>query len=189
MVTVRAVNGHVTLSLASGVRRLENNRQRVLRAVGQSLIVSIRRGIEAERSPEGTPWTPLKASTVRRRKGDAHPMLQQSGRLKKELTMRLTAEGVLVGTNLVYAPVHQFGADIRKKAGAAKLHFRRISRGANKGQLRFTSADDRRAVFGMAAAAHSVRIPARPFLFQKDGDIPAAWKAAIVRIVSRALEA
>lgn len=188
MVTVRAANGHVTISLASGVRELEADRQNVLRAVGQALIVNIRRGIEAERSPEGNPWAQLKPSTVRRRKGDAHPILQQSGRLKKSITMRQTADSVIVGTNLVYAPVHQFGAEIRKKAGAMKLHFRRITRGAKKGQVRFTRASDKRAVFGMAAAAHTARVPARPFLFQKDGDIPASWKASIVRMVSRYLE-
>lgn len=188
MVTVKAANGHVAISLAAGVRKLNADRQRVLRAVGQALIVNIRRGMEAERSPEGYPWTPLKPSTVRQRKGDAHPILQQSGRLKKSITMRQTSESVIVGTNLIYAPVHQFGAEIRKKAGATKLHFRRITRGSKKGQVRFTRASDRRAVFGMAAGAHTVQIPARPFLFQKDGDIPAAWKAAVVRIVSRYLE-
>lgn len=189
MLSVRAKDGRVTVSLAAGPERLERDRRRIFREIGQSLLVSVRAGIEAEESPDGEAWEPLRPSTVRQRGGDAHPVLQRSGRLKRSITMRLIPEGVIVGTNLVYAPVHQFGAEISKRAGAVKLHFRRIRRGTKKGQVRFAKANDKRASFGMAAAAHTARIPARPFLFRKDGDIPESWKAAVTAIIKRHLSA
>lgn len=188
MISVKAANGTVTLSLSAGLERFETERPRIYREIGQSLLVNIRQGFEAERSPEGEAWEPLKPATVRRRKGDAHPILQWEGWLKKTITPRVTSEGVIVGTNLVYAAVHQFGATINRAAGAIKLHFRRISRGKNKGQVRFAKANDKRAKYGMAAAAHTLRIPARPYLFQRDGGIPEGWKDAIVGIVMKHLE-
>ena len=187
MISVKATNGTVTLSLSAGLERFEAERPRIYREIGQSLLVNIRQGFEAEHSPEGEAWEPLKPATVRQRKGDAHPILQRKGRLKKTIPWKVGPDSVIVGTNLVYAAAHQFGVTVNRAAGATKLHFRRISRGKNKGQVRFTKASDKRATFGMAAAAHTIRIPARPYLFQRDGDIPDGWKAAIVGIVTKHL--
>lgn len=188
MISVKATNGTVTLSLSAGLARFEAEKPRIYREIGQSLLVNIRQGFEAERSPDGEAWEPLKPATVRQRKGDAHPILQRKGRLKKTISWKVTPDSVIVGTNLVYAAAHQFGAVINRAAGAIKLHFRRISRGENKGQVRFAKANDKRAKYGMAAAAHTIRIPARPYLFQRDGGIPDDWKAAIVGIVIKHLE-
>lgn len=188
MISIKAKDGTVTLSLSAGLERFEAEKPRILREIGTSLLVSIRQGFEAERSPEGEAWEPLKPSTVRQRKGDAHPILQRKGRLKKSITLKVAPDSVIVGTNLAYAAAHQFGVTIKRAAGAVKLHFRRISRGPNKGQVRFARANDKRTKFGMAAAAHAIRIPARPYLFQRDGDIPDEWQRAIVGIVKRHLE-
>lgn len=187
MISIKATDGTVTLSLAAGLERFEAEKPRILREIGMSLLVNIRQGFEAERSPDGEAWEPLKPATVRQRKGDAHPILQRKGRLKKSITIKVNPDSVVVGTSLAYAPVHQFGAAINRAAGAVKLHFRRIGRGPDKGQVRFARASDKRAKFGMAAAAHTIRIPARPYLFQRDGGIPEAWKAAIFVIVKKHL--
>lgn len=172
MISIKATDGTVTLSLSAGLERFEAEKPRILREIGMSLLVSIRQGFEAERSPEGEAWEPLKPATVRQRKGDAHPILQRKGRLKKSITLKMTPDSVIVGTNLAYAAAHQFGAAIKRAAGAVKLHFRRISRGPNKGQVRFARANDKRVKFDRTSAAHTIRIPARPYLFQRDGDIP-----------------
>ena len=129
MISVKATNGTITLSLSAGLERFEAEKPRIYREIGQSLLVNIRQGFEAERSPDGEAWEPLKPATVRQRKGDAHPILQRKGRLKKTITWKVGPDSVIVGTNLVYAAVHQFGATINRAAGATKLHFRRISRG------------------------------------------------------------
>lgn len=187
MISIRAKAGTVTLSLSAGLERFEADKRRIYREIGQSLLASIRQGFEAERSPEGEAWEPLKPATIRQRKGDAHPILQRKGRLKKSVTLRLTPDSVVVGTNLVYAAAHQYGATISRAAGAAKLHFRRIGRGPNKGQVRFSKASDKRTKFDRTAAAHTIRIPARPYLFQRDGDIPDGWKRAMADIVKKHL--
>ena len=148
MISIKATDGAVTLSLSVGLKRFEAEKPRILREIGMSLLVSIRQGFEAECSPDGEAWEPLKPATVRQRKGNAHPILQRHGRLKKSIT---------------------------------------LSRGKHKGQVRLAKANDKRAKFGMASAAYNMHIPARPYLFQRDGDIPDDWKRAIVGIVKRHL--
>lgn len=61
-------------------------------------------------------WAPLAPSTVRRR-GSAHPILFQTGRLQQSLTSagardsvrRVTADSLEVGTSVPYARFHQQG--------------------------------------------------------------------------------
>ncbi|HJB65190.1 MAG TPA: phage virion morphogenesis protein [Candidatus Mailhella merdavium] len=185
MLTIRVNNGRAVFPMAEGLKRFEMNRQKVFREIGQSLTVSVRQGIEAEREPGGGAWEPLSPATVRARKGDAHPILQRTGRLKKSIAMRLMDNGVIVGTNLLYAPIHQYGGEIRRGAGAVKLHFRRVRRGKNRGRTLF--AESGKADFGMAARAHVIRIPARPYLFQRDGGIPEGWESTIVTILKKNL--
>ena len=53
MISIKAKDGTVTLSLSAGLERFEAEKPRILREIGMSLLVSIRQGFEAERSPEG----------------------------------------------------------------------------------------------------------------------------------------
>lgn len=190
MIIINALDGNVTVNLAAGLERFRTNGQQVFSEIGTSLHLSILQGFEAERSPEGVPWEPLKPSTVRRRKGkDAHPILRQSGDLYSGINPRPGPDSVFIGvdTGMVpYAAAHQFGVEIRRKAGAVKLHFRRVTSGKHKGRMLFSKSGN--ADYGMAAAAHVIRIPARRYLFQRDGGIPDSWKQAVIKIVTRHLE-
>lgn len=186
MLKISVTDGVATLRLAANLESFEGAKAaRMHRRIGAALRSRILAGFEAEHSPEGAAWEPLKPATIRSRKGDAHPILRRSGRLARSITSRPDAQGVLVGTNLVYAAAHQFGAQIERAAGAVKLHFRRVKRGKNKGRTLFARED--KASFGMAAKAHTIRIPARPYLFQRDGGIPADWQQAVLAIVQRYL--
>ena len=183
MISIRAKAGTVTLSLSAGLDRFKADKPRILREIGMSLLVGIRQGFKAERSPEGEAWEPLKPATVRQRKGDAHPILQRKGRLKKSVTLRLTPDSVVVGTNLAYAPIHQFGATIQREASPMTVRLRKW-----KGRIQFAKAKHKRVrVVDTVRKAHTVTIPARPYLFQRDGDIPDGWKRAMADIVKKHL--
>ena len=43
-------------------------KSRAFTEIGQSLLVNIRQGFEAERSPDGEAWEPLKSATVRQKR-------------------------------------------------------------------------------------------------------------------------
>lgn len=84
-------------------------------SIGWYLVRSIRR-----KMADGT--KPISGLTRQnRRKGsDASKPLQDSGKLRLSIKHELVNEGVEVGSNLVYAPIHQFGGWIRPK-NAQKL--------------------------------------------------------------------
>lgn len=106
-------------------------------------------------SPDGVPWP----SSLRAREVGG-PTLHDSGRLMRSITHLPAPREVEIGSNLIYAGVHQAGATIRPKAGGA---------------LAFTLAN------GAFVLAGEVTIPARPYLgvSEEEGDeiegLAAAW--------------
>lgn len=93
--------------LATDVRQVE----RPLRASGAVILASVEKNFKAQGRPNR--WQSLSAGTLkRRRKGRGKgkgQILIDTARLKNSHSMRLTTEGVEVGTNVVYARRHHFG--------------------------------------------------------------------------------
>ncbi|MEX2480199.1 MAG: phage virion morphogenesis protein [Gammaproteobacteria bacterium] len=106
--------------------------------IGARLVVSTQRRFERKQGPDGSPWPPA----IRELLGDGRPTLRVSGILVQSLTHNATESGVEVGTNVLYAAIHQLGGTITAKT--------------SKG-LRFK-------VGGQWATKQQVTIPARPFL-------------------------
>jgi phage virion morphogenesis protein len=111
--------------------------------IGASLVVSTQHRFEEGRAPAGPVWPPSIRALA-----EGGKTLIDTARLMQSVTHNPGREGVEVGTNVIYAAVHQFGAVIRARV-APKLRFRLL------GQWR--SADE-------------VTIPARPFLGIDDDD-------------------
>jgi len=107
----------------------------VYATIGRVLVNRIRLGFKMGTSPYGNAWAKLKI-----RRGEP---LRDTGRLQRSITARADASGVVIGTNLKQAPVHQFGATINAKPG------RRLVFPGPGGRLIF---------------AKRVTIPARPFM-------------------------
>lgn len=108
--------------------------------IGQALESSTIERFDEERAPDGSKWT----QSIRARE-EGGKTLTKSARLKQSMTHNVLGDDrVEIGTNVIYAGVHQEGATIRAKAGG-KLTFRL------PGGLGFRSIDQ-------------VILPARPFL-------------------------
>ncbi len=59
-------------------------------------------------APDGSPWPPLKASTLKRKKHGK--ILTESGHLRGSIRYQLLGNAaVAIGTNRVYAAIHQLG--------------------------------------------------------------------------------
>lgn len=127
----------------------------VYETIGRVLTNRIRLGFKLGIDPWGSPWAKLKL-----RQGQP---LRDTGRLQRSITAQPDAQGVTVGTNLLYAPVHQFGATIAPKK-AKRLVFP-----GPGGKLIF---------------AKKVTIPARPFMPLRRGGsavvLPPAWSVIAV---------
>jgi len=93
--------------------------------------------------PDGKAWTPS-----RRAAREGGQTLLNHGHLRDSITYVIQGDEVMIGTNVIYAAIHQFGGVIRPKS-AKKLAFR--------------TPDGLRLV-------DQVTIPARPYLGVNDED-------------------
>ena len=135
-----------------------------LRQIGSYLVASVINRFETESGPGGVPWK--RSRRAEREKGQT---LTDTGRLRSSITYNLTPDGLEVGTNVVYAAIHQFGGRTPPRKIVPK----------------------RKKALYFPGAAHPVKsvnhpgsdIPARPFLGLDDRD-----RVAISRIIVRMLE-
>jgi phage gpG-like protein len=99
--------------------------------------------------------------------GSAGQPLRDTGRLNRSITSKADGQGVTVGTNVKYAPTHQFGAIIRPKNPSKFLVF---------------PGPDGEKIF-----AKKVTIPARPFLPLRRNTavvaLPPAWSVLVVNAI------
>ena len=78
--------------------------------IGSMLVTSTQERFEEGRGPDGEPWEPTK------RGGQ---ILVDSGRLRDSYIHQPSARQVRVGSNLIYAGVHHYGATIEPKNAKA----------------------------------------------------------------------
>lgn len=105
--------------------------------------------------PYGAPWQP----TIR-----GGQVLVDTGRLRRSIDFQATADALAVGTNVLYAKVHQFGATIVAKT-AKFLRFKIGNKWVSRKQ---------------------VTVPARPFLPVQG--LPEGYKADAIQIIGQALD-
>lgn len=89
----------------------------LMEVFGLVLETQVSERFEGETAPDGSTW---KKSIRAREQGGK--TLTDTSQLKSSITSNVHARSVEVGTNKIYAGVHQFGATIRAKAGG-KLAF------------------------------------------------------------------
>lgn len=112
----------------------------VMAAIGEGLVSSTHRRFVAQKSPDGMKWAPLHPA-YRAIKRNSR-ILTESGRLRGSINAQASNDMVRVGTNVIYAAIHQFGGTIVPRS--ARFLFFRLSSGL--------------------VQASSVTLPARPFM-------------------------
>jgi phage virion morphogenesis protein len=113
--------------------------------IGLALVTSTGFRFEQERDPDGNPWPQsLRAMFT------SGKTLTDTALLVNSITYEASDDSVAVGTNLIYAAIHQFGGTIKSKTKSG-LWFRTVGNGD-------------------WARAKSVEIPQRSFLGLSDDD-------------------
>lgn len=144
-----------------------------LKVIGEHMVQSVERRFDAETDPTGKRWPDVTPQT---RKHKRHPkILTESQRLRGSIVYQRTGPSVLeVGTNVVYAAIHQFGGTIDRAAFSSWRGLRVDARG-NLLRQGTTGRAANLAVFAKGSHkrqkqvrftvdAHGIEIPARPFL-------------------------
>ena len=88
--------------------RMSNPRP-ILKAIGDRVAEQTKRRFESGGpAPSGDPWAALKPATMKRKKRDK--ILTESGQLKNSIRYQMISNNTVeIGTNKIYAAVHQFG--------------------------------------------------------------------------------
>lgn len=111
--------------------------------LGRMLTTSTGQRFEDEEDPEGNPWPKSIRALL-----DGGKTLTDSTALRGSITWEASDTGVSVGTNVIYAAIHQLGGIITAKTSAG-LHFQ---------------------IGGVWVTKASVTMPARAFLGVSDAD-------------------
>jgi phage virion morphogenesis protein len=154
------------------IDRMAANPADIMADIAAHLVMSTQRHFETETGPSGK-WAPLSPRTANRRigrgrRGTAN-ILRVSNRLYSSIVGDSSAKEATVGTNAIYAAIHQFGGTIDKAARSQDIN---LSTG--KGRKRFVRASaKRKRSMTVQIGAHSIAIPARPFLYLDDSDFRA----------------
>lgn len=131
-------NEDVLAELGAALKRVENPRG-LFDQLGAALVSSTQHRFETETDPAGNPWPEsLRKQLVGGR------TLTMTAALVQSITHEATDSSVAVGTNVIYAAIHQMGGTIKAKTPQG-LRFRGAG---NSGWVR----------------KDEVTIPARPFL-------------------------
>ena len=141
-----AIDDHQVTAAFNRLLAIGEDPRRALDAVGRVLKTNIQLGFTTGTDPYGRQWAPLKA-----RQGQP---LKDKGHLMNSIDYQVEGDSVVVGTNMPYAPTHQFGAVIEAKNAKA---------------LRFFV--NGRPVF--VGRGHKITIPARE-MFPLEG-LPQDW--------------
>lgn len=139
-----------------------------LSEIGQMLVTEADLAFREQRDPWGDKWKALRPSTLRaRRKGKgagktAH-ILRDTGRLASSISYSTETNSVVVGTNVVYSAIHQFGGEINRGASTRTLYFK-MNKAGTEVSNRFVRKDKSNFAQDVNIGPYTIRIPARPFL-------------------------
>lgn len=180
------IRDELSPALASVVQTAENPAE-IMGDVAAYLLLATQERFERETDPDGQKWMPLAARTAaarigrgRQRRGTDH-ILRDRTRLYQSLTTMHDGANATVGTNVVYAAIHQFGGVIRQSAREQKLSLKKIR---GKKGMRFVRAGTKGAQERLASIGErSITIPARPYLGINDAD-----RAEIEALITQGFE-
>ncbi|AJY43064.1 phage virion morphogenesis protein [Burkholderia humptydooensis] len=137
--------------------------------------------VEENFAQQGRPkWLGLSPKTLKRRREEAGTgkILQRSGRLASSVTSTHDATSARVGTNVVYAAIHQFGGTIQRHPMSGYVRLRKgrdgmIMRQANHPHLAVFAKNGHKQVKIVKwtrSQGWTIKIPARPFFVLTEAD-------------------
>ncbi|WP_241494345.1 phage virion morphogenesis protein [Pseudomonas asplenii] len=125
-------------------------------------------------APDGSPWAPLAASTLARKR--TNRILREDGNLQDTIRHRVTGNELEFGSDRPYAAIHQLGGKIEHAARSQQVYFREKNGVVGN---RFVSRSRSNFAQWATRGAHSADIVARPYLGLSSDD-----DAEIIAIIS-----
>lgn len=170
---------------------LGNDMSPVMRAIAGVLKDRTEQNFADESGPLG------KWPEVKDKKRAGGQILQDTGRLANSITAHSDADSASVGTNVVYAAIHQFGGTIRKPPQSRLVRHRTDRKGNllhseylhGKGLIFARDSHKNALSRWFEQGAHDIDMPARPFFpVTPDGRLQDGVEDEIVNVLRAALQ-
>ena len=163
------IDNKQVFGVLTAIARQGDDTAPALHAMGAYMVFSTQRNFERETAPDGTPWRPLSPRTAGRRVGRGRRgfdhILRDTTRLYRSIVYAVDPNGVEWGTNVVYGRIHQLGGQVTIPPRQQTIRLRRVKLKSGAKAIRFAKPSHRSATErSVALRAHTITIPARPFL-------------------------
>lgn len=152
------VGADVPAAVLNAVGRRAGDMTDVMTAIGDALVRSTHVRMEREQAPDGTAW-----QKSRRAAETGGRTLYKIGHLYQSITSQAGPDSVAVGSDVVYAAIHQFGGDVQHAARVQTI-YRRLADMQAERPAPFVKRGRATFVSNHQVAAHTVTMPARPYL-------------------------
>jgi phage virion morphogenesis protein len=163
----------------------------VMETIGDAMLDATKDAFEQERSGFGQPWPKLKRPRRRNKKAAAAgkeggtKILQDTRALYNSIHTVATANSVIIGSDRVYAAIHQFGGTINRSGRSGKVRLKQSGK-----QVRFAKASDKKNVYEkeFSHGAYTITIPPRPYLPIKsltDNSLTPKLKKSIIELMQK----
>lgn len=159
------------------VRALMRDASPITALIAESMMGAVEENFAQQGRPK---WLGLSPKTLKRRREEAGTgkILQRSGRLAASVTPKHDATSARVGTNVVYAAIHQFGGSIQRHPMSGFVRLRKdrngmLLRQADHPHLAVFAKNGHKRVKTVKwtrTQGWTIKIPARPFLVLTEAD-------------------
>lgn len=155
----------VTMDASALGRELEQLIERLgslrtpLNDIAEYLHISTDSRARRQIAPDGSPWAPLSARTLAKKKGKK--ILRESGALLDTLRHQVSDDELQFGTDRPYGAIHQDGGKIEHAARSQQVYFK--EKGGVVGN-RFVKKSKSNFSQWVTHGARTVEMPARPYL-------------------------
>lgn len=144
--------------------RATTKRHDLMTALAGTMLDAVEENFQQEGRPKWLGWSPAYA-----KKRAGGKILQKTGRLAASIRAAITNDAATVGSNVRYARIHNEGGEIKHEARTTNLYFKQHKNGSVSRQ--FVKKRNSNFVQSATIGAHTVKMPARPYLQLTGEDI------------------
>lgn len=105
----------------SKLERAMKNTTPVMEAIGTGLVGTTTKRFVTQTGPDGGAWAALNPAYASGKRNSR--ILTESGRLRDSISHVAGNDVVRIGSNVIYAAIHQFGGEIKAKGGGRLAFF------------------------------------------------------------------
>lgn len=174
-------------ALLRRIQQVGGNLGPLLVSVGEAMHARVDGHFASQAGPDGVPWTPNAPATKRAKGG--RPILTDSGRLRRQIVQQVSGNTLTLAATMQYAAIQQFGGRIERAAYSKLVRHRTNAKGellrskimGGQGLIFAKDSHKRARTRWFEVGAHSITIPARPFLpVTAAGELYPGERSAIV---------